>query len=109
MKPWVTIGTAGPLVLQQRDDEFVIRSRGIELMSSRRHASEDAMAEYAVGKTRVLIGGLGLGFTLRAVLAKNVPNVMIAELEPAVVEWNRGPFGNAALLSDPRVHLHVGD
>src|SRR5262245_44244775 len=55
MKPWVTISKAGPLVLQQRDDELVVRSAGVELMSSRRRDSEEALAAHARGACRVLV------------------------------------------------------
>lgn len=109
VKPWKTLARDGALVLQERDGEYVIRTAGVgELMSSRRHRSEDAMAAYAAGCKRVLIGGLGLGFTLRAVLEKSSAAVVVAELSPAVVEWNRTLLGLEA-LNDPRVTVHVGD
>jgi len=81
-------------------------------MSSRRHRSEDAMAKLAVNATTVLVGGLGLGFTLRAVLDQSrAKTVVVAELEPAIIEWNRTLLthlhGDA--LNDPRVTVHEGD
>jgi spermidine synthase len=104
MKPWVTIAKSGTLTLQRRDEEWVIRSNGVELMSSRRHGSETALAAYARGRT--LIGGLGLGFTLQAVSTAN--EIVVAELDPAVVEWNRVHL-KTQRLDDPRVTVHVGD
>jgi len=109
VKPWKTLATEGELKLQERDGEHVIRSGGIELMSSRRSVSEEAMAKYAGTAKSVLIGGLGLGFTLRATLAHpKVEQVVVAELSPAVVEWNRTLLKRPA-MSDPRLTVHVGD
>jgi spermidine synthase len=103
----------------RRDDEYIIRANGIILMSSRMHGSEEALATLACRRVRtlarpsVLIGGLGMGFTLRATLDLLTPgaSVVVAELLPAVVEWNRGPLGPLANhpLNDPRVRLDVGD
>lgn len=107
MKPLVTLAKSGPLMLQERDGEFVIRINGLELMSTRRHVSESKMAQYAKGE--VLIGGLGLCFTLRSVLATEAKRVVVAELYPAVVEWNRTYLKNADALDDPRVSIHLGD
>lgn len=112
MKPWVTLGRDGPLVLQERDGEFVIRSNGVELMSSRRPGSEKAMARYAVGAGRVLVGGMGLGFTLRAVLDTNPEaNVLVAEMSKAVIDWNKGPLAklHGDSLRDKRVNIHPAD
>jgi spermidine synthase len=122
MRPWVTLaevrGPSGtPMVLARRDDAFVIRADGIELMSSRMHGSEDALAtfclEHAPRDARVLIGGLGMGFTVRAALDHLGPNAQIevAELVPEIVEWNRGVLAPLAKrpLDDPRVRLFVGD
>jgi spermidine synthase len=107
------------LTLFEHDGAFVIRVNGIELMSTRRHHSEDALAELvctplrAMAGARVLIGGLGLGFTLRAAL-RLLPSdarVVVAELVSAVVEWNRNAaygLSHEALL-DPRVELVHGD
>lgn len=86
-------------------------------MSSRMHGSEEALASLALGKIEsrrtVLIGGLGLGFTLRAVLDR-VPvdaRVIVAELVPKLAAWNRGPVAHLAgrPLDDPRVRLQIGD
>jgi spermidine synthase len=123
MKPWIELGRAkvagtSELVLRQRDDTFVIRVDGQELMSSRLYGSEKKLAEIGcAGLTgagvRVLIGGLGLGYTLRAALDTVGPKaeVVIAEISPAVVEWNRTYLGHLASrpLDDPRVTLFVGD
>jgi len=119
MKPWITLATAAapdgsPLVLQQRGEEFVIRARGQVLMGSRAHGSEEAMAAaVGPGARRVLVGGLGLGYTLRAVLDRVGPGakVRVAELVPAVVAWNRGPLAHLARspLEDPRVEVFEGD
>ncbi len=124
MIPWERLGSAkapdgGELVLYRRDDQYVIRVDGQELMSSRAHGSEERMAELACADlaaragARVLVGGLGMGFTLRAVLDAVGPDarVRVAELVPAVVDWNRGPLADLAgrPLDDRRVELHVGD
>jgi spermidine synthase len=120
MKPWTELDRSkipggGELVLCQRGGDFVIRVDGQELMSNRSHASEDKLAALGCaalrGKpgARVLIGGLGMGFTVRAalrVLAEDA-HVDVAELVPAVVRWNRGPLAALAFapLADPRVHV----
>lgn len=114
-------GTPDELILSRRDREYSIRISGhaSELMNSRMHGSEDALAEYAaeliVNRKRpsVLIGGLGMGFTLAAALKALPPDaqVQVAELVPEVIEWNRGPMSMCAgyPLTDERVRLHVGD
>jgi spermidine synthase len=114
-------GKGGELRLFQRGDEFSIRisGRGGELMNSRKHGSEDALAELTCARLkdgsnpRLLIGGLGMGFTLAAALqhAGNNAQVEVAELIPAVVEWNRGPLGEHAgyPVQDSRVVIHEGD
>lgn len=127
MRPWVLLdstsipGKGGELRLFQRGDEFSIRisGRGGELMNSRKHGSEDALAELTCARLkdashpRLLIGGLGMGFTLAAALqhAGNNAQVEVAELIPAVVEWNRGPLGEHAgyPVQDSRVVIHEGD
>jgi len=124
MKPWKLLGqTCTPdgsdMRLSVRDDEHVILVNGKTLMTSRTHGSEEALATVAcrhVGtltQPRVLVGGLGMGFTLRATLDLLPPNavVTVAELVPAVVEWNRGPLGSLAghPLRDRRVRVDVGD
>jgi spermidine synthase len=126
MTPWKLLdsapvpGNGGELRLYQRGDEFSIKLSGRgELMSSRVHGSEDALAEQTCARltesiaSRLLIGGLGMGFTLAAAL-RHIGvqgRVEVAELVPAVVEWNRGLLGEAAgyPLRDPRVTVHAGD
>ncbi|WP_416140259.1 hypothetical protein ACM26W_07780 [Halomonas sp. HK25] len=114
-------GKGTELRLLQRNDEFSIRIAGTagELMNTRLHGSEDALAELACQRVadrpgvRVLVGGLGMGFTLAAALAAlgEDAEVVVAELVPGVVEWNRGPLGAAAgyPLNDPRTRVSVGD
>ncbi|WP_257460975.1 spermine/spermidine synthase domain-containing protein [Archangium lipolyticum] len=123
MKPWKVIDRApapggGELVLHQRGEEFAIRANGRELMSSRQHGSEEKMAEVActglAGKRpRVLVGGLGLGYTVRAALERLPPSaeVVVSELVPAVIEWNRGVLAPLAgrPLEDPRVKVEARD
>lgn len=102
-----------------RGDEFILLADGAVLMSSRMHGSEEALASFACQRARtlerpsVLIGGLGMGFTLRAALDLVSPGatVVVAELVPAVVEWNRGPLGPLAghPLADGRVRVEIGD
>ena len=105
--------------LTRRGDEYLILVAGVPLMSSRMHGSEEALAELAcphpgaLESPNVLIGGLGMGFTLRAALDL-LPlhaSVVVAELVPAVVEWNRGALGPLAghPLSDERVRVEIGD
>jgi spermidine synthase len=127
MNRWITIeSTTVPasdteLTLLQCADDFAIRISGQpgDLMNSRRHHSEDALAEFtctrlsAVENAQILIGGLGMGFTLAAVL-KTVgvsAAVIVAELVPAVVEWNRGVLGRCAgrPIEDDRTRIHLGD
>jgi spermidine synthase len=103
-------------------DEYLILSDNQPLMSSRMHGSEEALATFAcqhargVANPNILVGGLGMGFTLRAALDQLPRNatVVVAELLPAVVEWNRGPHGPLAALAgyplhDPRVRVEVAD
>ena len=101
------------MALTRRDGEYVILAAGKSLMSSRMHGSEEALAAFACRDVRtlerpcVLVGGLGMGFTLRATLdlLPKEATVVVAELVPAVVEWNRGPLGPLAghPLKDKRV------
>jgi spermidine synthase len=123
--PWRLIDTAvvpggeGSLRLMQRGAEFSIRLDHYELMNSRLSGSEEALAAIACDRIksrkapRMLIGGLGMGFTLRAALASLGPDasVTVAELVPAVIKWARGPmidvFGNS--LADPRVSIREAD
>ena len=125
MIPWKIIdtaaipGSAQRLRLLQRGDEFSIRGDGFELMNSRQHGSEDALAHLACGclsgrsNTSILIGGLGMGFTLAAALKELGADsrVAVAELVPAVIRWNRGPLAGLAgnPLSDKRVTVHETD
>ena len=121
MLPWVHLDTGTvpgggtDLRLMQRGHEFTIVADAIELMNSTRGGSEEALAILACArlkertKPRLLIGGLGMGFTLRAALRVLPPDarVVVAELVPAVTVWARGPlaaiFGGC--LDDPRVEL----
>jgi spermidine synthase len=127
MNKWVTLAAVdipnegGTLTLLQRDREFSIRLSGIrgELMNSRVHGSEEALAELgcarleSVDRVRVLVGGMGMGFTLAAALRMLAASaeVTVAELIPEVVEWNRGPLGDCAgrPLEDDRARVHIGD
>ena len=124
MIPWTLLDTAkvpdgGELKLWQRDAEFSIRLGRDELMNSRIHGSEEALADLACGRVadrtspRILIGGLGMGFTLRAALnaLKQDAEVVVAELMVAVIAWNRGPLAPLSenSLDDPRVVLREGD
>lgn len=124
MKPHIKLAeTKTPdgarLTLHEHDGEFCVRVNGQALMDSTVATSELQIGELATdkfprfGKSRVLIGGLGLGFTLRSALEGVGPHgvVELAELLPAIVEWNRTFLKelNGALVSDKRVVLHVGD
>jgi len=121
---WVQLGVAsvpggGELRLMQRGAEFSILAGSIELMGSRLSGSEEALASLACARIRdrprphVLIGGLGMGFTLRAALAALGPgaSVTVAELVPEVVAWARGPLAavHGQCLLDPRVTVFEGD
>ena len=107
------------LVLYHRDGVFQIRVDGMELMSSRAHGSEAALAELTqealarVPAPRVLVGGLGMGFTLRAALDCFSPRTtfVVAEVFPEVVRWNRGRLAHLAKrpLDDRRVRLRQAD
>jgi spermidine synthase len=124
MKAWELLGeTRTPegsdVRLMRQDNEYVILVDGRTLMSSRRHGSEGALATLACRHLQsaeaphVLVGGLGMGFTLAATLdlLPSTAIVTVVELLPAVVEWNRGPLGSPAghPLKDPRVRITVGD
>ncbi|MCB1540476.1 MAG: hypothetical protein KDJ25_06380 [Rhodoblastus sp.] len=114
-----TTATGDTLVLRERAGIFEIRCNGWDLMSNRAHASEERMAREALALTagrrapRILIGGLGMGFTLRAALdaAPMDARIEVAELIPEIVAWNRGPLAALAgrPLDDPRVHIRIGD
>ncbi len=107
------------LKLVRRGNEYIILANGKSLMSSRMHGSEEALATFACARARtleeprVLIGGLGMGFTLRATLdlLPRDASVVVAELVPEVVEWNRGPLAPLAgePLRDRRVRVEIED
>jgi spermidine synthase len=124
VKPFELLGeTLSPdgtvMKLIRRDDEYLILADGAVLMTSRMHGSEEELATLACQRARtverasVLVGGLGMGFTLRATLdlLSADATVVVAELVPAVVEWNRGPLGPLARdpLKDTRVRVEMGD
>ena len=125
MRPWELLqsttvpGDGCELRLYRRGEEYSIKAGNSELMSSRVHGSEDALAELACERLadrpspRVLIGGLGMGFTLAAALQKLGPKaeVVVAELVPDVVVWNREILSELAghPLKDPRVTVYEGD
>ncbi|ABC93762.1 hypothetical conserved protein (plasmid) [Rhizobium etli CFN 42] len=125
MLPWIQLdsatipGEGGELRLKRRGSEFSIMLGANELMNSRLSGSEEALATLSWErikthpKPRVLIGGLGMGFTLRAALAvlPDDAGVTVAELVPAVVAWARGPMAEVfnGCLDDPRVGIHQGD
>ena len=107
------------LKLTSEEGHYVLTLDGIPLMSSAAHHSEEHLAEVgcegllARPDTRVLVGGLGMGYTLRAALDRTAPTsrVVVAELVPAVIRWNRGPLADLAdrPLEDPRTQLEAGD
>ena len=109
----------GQMELFRRGRELVVMVNGRELMSDHVHGSEEALAELAADVSgdwraaRVLVGGLGLGFTLAAVLRRLGPDgrAVVAELVPAIVRWNRTIAGGASghPLSDPRASIYAGD
>lgn len=113
-------GNGGELRLYKHGEDFSIKIAGRgELMNSRKHDSEDALAEMACARLkgctepRLLIGGLGMGFTLATALQHvgKKGQVVVAELVPAVVEWNRGQLGECAgfPINDSRVSVSEGD
>lgn len=127
MNRWEELGrvqipnNGGELKLSRRGQEYSIRLSGIrgELMNSRVHGSEEALAELGCAGLRkiegakVLVGGMGMGFTLAAALGclPDSAQVTVAELIPAVVDWNRGPLGECAghPLEDSRARVYSGD
>ena len=124
MKAWELLGEAQTpdgtdIRLTRRDNEYVILANGRPLMSSRLHGSEEALAtlgcHHARGleHPRVLVGGLGMGFTLRAVLdlLPSSARVTVVELVPEVVEWNRTSLAALAAqpLKDVRVRVETAD
>ena len=127
MIPWTHLGLAkipnngGELELTQRDTEFSIHLKGVrgELMNSRMHSSELALSDLGCAhiknteNAKVLVGGMGMGFTLAAALKATTKSskVVVAELVPDVIEWNKGPLGECAgyPINDDRVIVHLGD
>lgn len=125
MIPWEFLdsaavpGDGGELRLMRRGAEYSIMAGPIELMNSRLSGSEEALATLTQARLsdrpapRVLIGGLGMGFTLRSALAAYGPKaeIVVAELVPAVIAWARGPLAwlHGDSLGDPRVRIREGD
>ena len=127
MKPLIKLATAiipnngGELTLFQREDEFSIRLSGVrgELMYSRVFNSEQELATLGCAhiksteNAQVLVGGLGMGYTLASALESVTASsqVTVAELIPEVVEWNQGPLGDCAgrPLEDARSQVRLGD
>ncbi|WP_339669789.1 hypothetical protein [Dasania marina] len=127
MIPWIALGSAqipnngGELKFSRRGDEFSIRLSGIrgELMNSRVFNSEEVLSQLGCAhiktadKAQVLVGGLGMGYTLASALnnVNATATVTVAELIPEVVTWNEGPLGECAgnPLQDSRTHVHIGD
>ncbi len=122
--PWRTLDTAetdeGQMTLMRRGDrEFVIKMESFVLMNSRLNLTEVALAESACAllgtrrRPRVLIGGLGMSFTLRAALDALPPDarVTVAEINPVVERWCRGPLHSLTdgAVEDPRVDIRIGD
>ena len=121
MNPWLlldraaTPGNGEELRLYQRDTEFSIMAGKYELMNSRLYGSEDALGKLACRKIthqprpRILIGGLGMGYTIRSALDElgDQAQIIVSELVPAVVRWNRECLSHLAgrPLEDPRVTL----
>lgn len=124
MKPREVIATAmAPggveLRLIRHDGDYVIALDANELMSSRLGGSEEALATMTCDRLkagpapRLLVGGYGMGFTLRAALSRLGPKaqIAVAELVPEIIDWARGPMADltAGCLDDPRVQLIAGD
>lgn len=126
MRHWTQLGAApipgtdkALMLFESKDDFHIKLSGGFELMSTRKHGSEDALGRLPCehladsSDAQVLIGGLGMGFTLAAVLAVvgDAARVTVAELIPEVVEWNRGPLGahSGHPLDDPRTQVEIAD
>lgn len=124
MTPREVIGVAEvpggePLRLVRHGRDFIIMLERNELMSSRMSGSEEALAEMTLDRlsdpanARLLIGGYGMGFTLRAALKRLGPKgwACVVELVPGIIEWARGPMAELAdgCLDDPRTQLVMGD
>lgn len=119
---WIEIARAtspdgDELILRQRGAEFELRMNGWQLMTSRAYRSEQTMAALACDRlppaSRILVGGLGMGYTLRAVLDRAPPDatILLVELIPEAVMWNRGPIAPLAgrPLDDPRTTTIIAD
>ena len=114
-----TVGTPeGALELRRRRDDWLMVIEGRVLMNSFSRSSEEQLARLAVDRLgrparHVLVAGLGMGFTLRALLDRAPPTarVLVAEVNPVVVEWCRGPLGPATdeAVRDPRVQIEIRD
>ncbi len=122
MKPTTKLATAKtpdgePLILLEHDGNYLLKVNGIPLMSTRNFYSEQKMVELGCidlpAKPRVLIGGLGFGFTLRRALELCPPDssVDVAELLPVIVDWNQEFLTdvNGLLVDDPRVNILIRD
>lgn len=125
MIPWVQLDSAKTpdgsqeLRLKRRGNEFSIMLGSNELMNSRLSGSEEALAKLSCVRIagrrqpKILIGGLGMGFTLRAALTElgDDAGIVVAELVPAVVAWARGPMAEIfeGCLDDPRVSIRETD
>jgi len=127
MIPSTLLGTAtipndgGVLRLTQRGDDFSIHLQGVrgELMNNRMYSSEEALAELGCAhiknttNAKVIVGGLGMGYTLASALKATTESsqVIVAELVPDVVEWNKGPLGECAgmPLDNKRAEVYLGD
>ncbi|MCP3875992.1 MAG: hypothetical protein GY699_22940 [Desulfobacteraceae bacterium] len=125
MIPWEEIdrakvpGDNGDVVLRKRGTEFSIRTVETELMNSRVHGSEDALAQLTIERIKqkpgmqLLIGGLGMGYTLAAALGQlnSDAHITVSELIPAVIKWNQKYLGHLAgmPLNDPRVSIKQED
>jgi spermidine synthase len=122
--PWELLGEARTpegthMTLTRRGNEYMILADGKDLMSNRQKGSEEELARVGCDRARklespcVLVGGLGMGFTLRATLdvLPQEATVVVAELMSSVVEWNRGPLGPLAKhpLADRRTKVALGD
>lgn len=118
MKPWKTLATDGTYSLRQREREFMVLKEGKILVTSRSSGLEPTVVRLAFSRLitdapRVLIGGLGFGHTLRAVLdgGPDLMEVTVCEPSESLVKWNEGPLAetNGHALEDPRVVVEVGD
>jgi spermidine synthase len=124
MIPWEEIdranipGQKGELTLRRRGSEFSIRTHGTELMNSRLHGSEEALAELACNSIKkpgmkILIGGLGMGYTLAAAIKSSPPDarIVVSELIPDIVKWNKDHLGHLTgiPLDNSQVTIRIED